>query len=671
MTRRDLLSLTDDDLAAHSTRGALRRARHDVEAGAVEVEEQPDGTVAATVGEHTVALAPGVALHDGHCTCPVLGVCRHVVAVVLAYQALHDTPDPEPWDPGTLDDATLAAAAGGGGAARARLAPPPAGRRALARARARLAAGTTWTLARGIRPWATLHDEDRTVVFSVPHAIEHARCSCSQPMPCSHALAAALAFRELPAASTAGVVETARTPGAPPPRDAHDALRRLVEHGAAGGGRTLPGELAAAAQACWRAALPSPAACLDELAELVRRHHAGDASYDPVTLAETAGEAALRLRLLELDAPWPPRAFVAGLENQPARDVGSGRLVGLGTSVRRRGRTVDVVAHLAAVGDGTPSALLSTTVDPVPPVPARSFTALAAAHVRDVPLRAYGAGQVVAQGARRSADGRISFGRSPVSVTPQAFAWSELLGPAFCDHAASVQALAATRQPASLAPRRAADAPVALALAGVRDSGFSHAAQAVVISARDRRGDTVVLRHPFLSRAAAGTEALLAALSGEERIVLTAGHVRSLDPLVLEPTAVVMEGPDEARRMLQPATDAFISAAPPTDAALRPVPATSAESAATTVTASLERARTLLGALLTTGAQRADAELAQQARALAEDLARLRSNRLHTAARRLQIALEDARAAGRGDSQPVVAAALAFAALTRLARDLS
>src|SRR5262249_55111762 len=68
----------------------------------------PDGTVR---GEHPdgarSALPPGVGLDGGTCTCAATGICRHLLALVLAYQRLGAAPTSELWSPGEFTDEAL------------------------------------------------------------------------------------------------------------------------------------------------------------------------------------------------------------------------------------------------------------------------------------------------------------------------------------------------------------------------------------------------------------------------------------------------------------------------------------------------------------------------------------------------------------------------------------
>ncbi|WP_330186324.1 SWIM zinc finger family protein [Dactylosporangium sp. AC04546] len=115
-TRDDLLALTPDALAALTNRGLVKRAARDVEAAPPRIEVGPDGTVRGEFADGLVAQVPLGGLDRGTCTCGASGACRHVLAVVLAYQSGGGPSDTAPeeaaaefvaWSPGAFTDATL------------------------------------------------------------------------------------------------------------------------------------------------------------------------------------------------------------------------------------------------------------------------------------------------------------------------------------------------------------------------------------------------------------------------------------------------------------------------------------------------------------------------------------------------------------------------------------
>ncbi len=86
MTRPDLLALGDDDLAALANRGAVKRARKEVESGlAGRLELTPEGDLVAEWSDGPRCVLPSGATLDGaRCSCPAEPPCRHVLRSVLA-----------------------------------------------------------------------------------------------------------------------------------------------------------------------------------------------------------------------------------------------------------------------------------------------------------------------------------------------------------------------------------------------------------------------------------------------------------------------------------------------------------------------------------------------------------------------------------------------------------
>jgi hypothetical protein len=84
--RNELLALTPDALAALTNRGLVKRAAREVDAALPPVEVDPDGTVRCVLSDGAAPTLPPGGLDGGACTCGAVGVCRHLVGLVLAYQ---------------------------------------------------------------------------------------------------------------------------------------------------------------------------------------------------------------------------------------------------------------------------------------------------------------------------------------------------------------------------------------------------------------------------------------------------------------------------------------------------------------------------------------------------------------------------------------------------------
>ncbi|WP_086664640.1 SWIM zinc finger family protein [Lentzea kentuckyensis] len=115
MTRPDLLALTPDALAALANRGLVKRATKELDAGVVPaLDTDPAGAVAGKFPDGTTTtLPPNTTLDAARCSCGAAGVCRHRIAVVLAYQRTAEADTPvELWSPAAVTDDDLTALMG-------------------------------------------------------------------------------------------------------------------------------------------------------------------------------------------------------------------------------------------------------------------------------------------------------------------------------------------------------------------------------------------------------------------------------------------------------------------------------------------------------------------------------------------------------------------------------
>ncbi|NUS15554.1 MAG: hypothetical protein HOY69_29870, partial [Streptomyces sp.] len=128
MSRADLRALTPDTLAALANRGLVKRAEKDLAAGVgPEVGTSGDGAVRGLFPDGTrTELPPGAGLDAAACSCGAAGVCRHRIALVLAYQRTAEDAPPgaeeavTDWSPGEFGDEALTAALGRAALAAAR-----------------------------------------------------------------------------------------------------------------------------------------------------------------------------------------------------------------------------------------------------------------------------------------------------------------------------------------------------------------------------------------------------------------------------------------------------------------------------------------------------------------------------------------------------------------------
>jgi hypothetical protein len=89
MARRDLLSLSPDDLTALSNRGIVKRAQQEIEGAQLtcELVESAEGAVTAQWSDDVeCVLGAADTLANAQCSCPATSLCRHIIRTVLAYQ---------------------------------------------------------------------------------------------------------------------------------------------------------------------------------------------------------------------------------------------------------------------------------------------------------------------------------------------------------------------------------------------------------------------------------------------------------------------------------------------------------------------------------------------------------------------------------------------------------
>lgn len=162
--RPDLLALTEDALVSLTNRGLYKRASKEIAGGTGPSVVEDADAVRGTFPDGIVCALPPGGLEAADCGCGASAACRHVVAVVLAYQAAatDGTEEFEQWSPAEFTDAELEALLG---------------KRNFATARRRLATGYLARVhpatATEPVPWVEL--PNCSVRFLVPHDLAYAR----------------------------------------------------------------------------------------------------------------------------------------------------------------------------------------------------------------------------------------------------------------------------------------------------------------------------------------------------------------------------------------------------------------------------------------------------------------------------------------------------------------
>ncbi|RPE36332.1 hypothetical protein [Kitasatospora cineracea] len=658
--RADLLALDADTLAALANRGLVKRAARELDSGAgASVSLDPAGEVAAAFPDGSRAALPaGVPLEAGTCSCPAPGVCRHLVGLVLAYQAqarprsasesspesdsapasdyasasgsrpeaaagpgaAASGPEPElPWSPAEFDDATLLAAFG---------------RPALAAARRAWERGVRVTVQRmdAAHPAPSVELPSCTVRFPVPRSLNFALSGATAARHGELVTLAVWAFRTADEDGTPS--GSARTAGGPKRADAGTAAatadraqpapataattaavaavaaltEELLRTGTARTGPVLLAQLArveaelAAASAHW------PAAAAAELRVQLAAYADRDTRHDPDRVAELLVELRARLRAAD-------RALALGTGESAVTQLRRTRLVALGcrVSAGRGGAERCTELYLAQPDAGI--ALVLRKQWAVPEGRAGTGAELAGRRLLGHSVRALAGSNLVSESVSRSAGRAVTVERGRIastSVTPLGDAWASLPAPLLLhDAAARLRALGG-RPPRPVRPRIEAENAHVLAVAEVGPLGYDPARQRLEAVLRD----------------AAGTEVRLSA----EHDVLCPGRIDALAAALESGTVTHVSGllrPEAGRPVLDPL--AVRTAAGPVHPDLAaetdPHPFTALPpTAADPLAAALTAARTALAELARTGL---DAALPHQ---LAPAAAGLRRTGLRTAA---------------------------------------
>ena len=385
MTRPDLMALTPDALAALANRGLVKRAVKELDAGVVPaLDTDPAGAVQGKFPDGTTTtLPPGIALDAARCSCGAAGVCRHRIAVVLAYQRTQETTAPaELWSPGSVTDTDLVALMG---------------ERTLRRARRAFQAGYRAKLRRPTAEDQTAQAElpTCTVTFLVPGDLSYVHTDAVNK---DEATALAVwAFREADAQG----VDTVDVGGSPTTATDLTAVTDLLDQLLLDGATNASEVLDVAWQRLHRdltaQRLHWPAAVITDLLAQLAAYRKRSADY------EAERFAALLTELHARTTATGPRAEILGPDEPAETPLKRVRLTALGARLRTE-YTVDVYF---ASGDVV---LVQ----------------------RDTPLRTgvrLATSNVVSESATRSASRAVTLKTSRVaktSLTPVGTAWDHL-----------------------------------------------------------------------------------------------------------------------------------------------------------------------------------------------------------------------------------------------------
>ncbi|NKE60153.1 hypothetical protein FXN61_26470 [Lentzea sp. PSKA42] len=496
MTRPDLLALTPDALAALANRGLVKRAAKELDAGVVPaLDTDPAGAVQGKFPDGTTTtLPPGTTLDAARCSCGAAGVCRHRIAVVLAYQRTQEATAPvELWSPGTVTDEDLVALMG---------------ERTLRRARRALQAGYRAKLRRPTADDQTAQAElpTCTVTFLVPGDLSYVHTDAVNR---DEAMALAVwAFREADAHRS----DTVDVGGSPTTATDLTAVTDLLDQLLLDGATNASEVLDVAWQRLHRdlsaQRLHWPAAVITDLLAQLEAYRRRSAGYEAELFA------ALLTELHARTTATGPRAEVLGPDEPAETPLRRVRLTALGARVRTE-NTADVYF---ASGDVV---LVQ----------------------RDTPLRTghrLAASNVVSESATRSASRAVTLKTSRVaktSLTPVGTAWDHLPRALVIDDYDAASAHLAGLPPRQVRARVEAELVRAVRVAEVSDLAYDPAAQRLTATLRSPAGTSCVLQATHRAVAPHSLDALAEALRANPTTV-TGSVRRHRGTLVVDPLAV-------------------------------------------------------------------------------------------------------------------------------------
>jgi SWIM zinc finger len=550
------LALTSESVAALANAGLVKRAERELAAGKrPQLVEDAAGVVTGTFEDGVVTrLLPGTSLRDTPCSCGAQTVCRHRVAVALAYRAWASVQVEEGGASADAAPAASAEAAGSPGDVADDVLLARIGKRAFERALSLRRTGVVVEVRRpgplDAVPSARL--PACTVRFLVGRDLAYAQCDCTLKHDCEHVAVAVWAFRVAAAAADSPpqqLVEVGEPRGSSEPDAALTASIELAAHllneGAAHAPESLAQRFALVTERLTAAGHTWPATVVADLEDQLAAYHARSSRYRAARFCELLAELVARPRAASRGGALPARIILGQDEAMEAR-LDHVRLVSLGARVLADGRDREVELLLADPDTATVLSLrkrwsFGQGEEPLD-APALGRRRIASS----VTLAALAKGQIVTRSARRRADRSVAFGESRgglSSVTPQAGDFQILPPPIRVARLADLEATFRTRGPQLLRPRVLAEDVHVVEVADVLSVAFLPGAQRLVATLVDAEGAALRLVRPYRAVTPHAIDHLAAALSGRfGKVRFVSGEVtRRLGHFELEPLAVVCD----------------------------------------------------------------------------------------------------------------------------------
>lgn len=596
MARKDLLSLTEDDLVLLSNRGTVKRCLREIEENefTVVITEDQQGNVLCRWSDGGDCNLPSnAALGATQCSCPATSICRHLVRSVLAYQRQNrkqsqtikpsvvaepsaevipqspsqtseigsgdadstpelpdddkspdDKPPGEWWSPGDMTDELITK----------QIKPM-----VLKRAQKMFEAGQVVELITGQKPLARFFTVPASVRFLVPGDCRYTYCNCIEEAPCVHVPLAIWAFRRLSGRS-AGIVDTAENKAAPPEllTEMEILMREFASIGLAGLAPAVTARFQKMHQRCEEQGLRWTSELLSQLLEERDRYFVADALFSPEKVVDLVGEICARHDALISRTKAVPSVFITGSSSDKPTDQASLRLIGLGCGVDARKNNSTITAFFQDDDSGYLVGIRRQYSTPDSEEDHRTFTQLAsAAVVRNHSLHSLAAGQLLCKGGKLTTSRIFSVGRTtPLALNPQQYNWEMLRFPVLVEGLTELRTLLAFQPPPYLGARNPGRNLHVCPVNRIEDVRFSTAHQALIGTMIDPSGQRCALYHPYTSRGKVGLEATLQDLKDPRlRPVFIAGmFTTKASGLCVRPISIVVQS-GASRRLIQPWVD--------------------------------------------------------------------------------------------------------------------
>ncbi|AXE38455.1 SWIM zinc finger family protein [Acidipropionibacterium virtanenii] len=551
--RDDLVALDEDALSALTNRGLVKRARRLADAPRTRCRVDAGGVVTADFDDGATAVIDASGLEGARCTCAATGMCRHILAAVLAHRGLPPSPTSPigspprriSWTPASVGDEELVRRYGTA---------------VLEAARARIASGLVAVVLRpdpsspAVGANAAAVELPATVRFLVPGDLGAAHTDVNPEARAEHIAVAALAWREADRTDRSSRRVEMSLGAALGTNARTDELTGIADciliDGVRQSAATLAPMLAAARSRLDRAGLRWAVAVADDLSEQLSGYATGHSGYSRRRTAELLAEGHARARAARtLGAAAVLGAGIAA--TTPMRRV---RLVGLGARVSRSDddgfRTEGPVAVTTDIflGDVDSAVVVVLRARSHQPAgePPRSTVGN---RTGGVLIGDLARGCLVTESAARSADRMLSLTSNRVArttvTTPPAI-WSQALPPGLLvdDYARALDQLAA-RGFRLVRPRVAAESVRVVEIDEVGPIGYRPGAQLLTADVFDRAGHRATVAARYRPACPSGLDALASALASGPRMISGVLGRRSgrllIDPLaVATPAGVVV-----------------------------------------------------------------------------------------------------------------------------------